>query len=139
MIAQGASGTATLGVTVRVGVFFDGTGNNRSNSQIGADCRAMAEISANKHIAECGGRHSDPNSSYSNDLSNIARLADLYCNRPVASNLGDGLKVYWPIYVSGIGTLSGGVIQSGLDKALAAVEPALFPKSHGRSRSLGLS
>ncbi|PHN25270.1 T6SS phospholipase effector Tle1-like catalytic domain-containing protein [Pseudomonas sp. ICMP 561] len=108
LIAQGASGAATLGVTVRVGVFFDGTGNNRSNSQIGADCRAMAEISANKHIAECGGRHSDPNSSYSNDLSNIARLADLYCNRPVASNLGDGLKVYWPIYVSGIGTLSGG-------------------------------
>lgn len=108
LIAQGASGAATLGVTVRVGVFFDGTGNNRNNSQIGTDCRAMAEISDNKHIAECGGRHSDPNSSYSNDLSNIAKLAGLYCNRPVASNQGNGLKVYWSIYVSGIGTLSGG-------------------------------
>ncbi|MBC3950574.1 T6SS phospholipase effector Tle1-like catalytic domain-containing protein [Pseudomonas folii] len=108
LTAQGASGAATLGVTVRVGVFFDGTGNNRSNSQVGADCRAMAEVSGNKHIAECGGRHGDPNSSYSNDFSNIAKLAGLYCNRPVATNRGDGLKVCWPIYVSGIGTISGG-------------------------------
>lgn len=108
MTNKGASVTSTLGVTVRVGLFFDGTGNNRSNSQIGADCRAMAEVSEGKHIAECGGRHSDPNSSYSNDFSNIAKLADLYCHRPVASNNGGGLKVYWPIYISGIGTSSGG-------------------------------
>lgn len=108
LTAQDASSVSTLGVTVRVGLFFDGTGNNRSNSQIGADCRSMAEVTGGKHIAECGGRHSDPASSYSNDLSNIAKLADLYSSRPVASNLGDGLKVYWPIYISGIGTLSGG-------------------------------
>jgi hypothetical protein len=105
---RGPQGNATLGVTIRVGIFFDGTGNNRNNSQIGADCQAMAEINNSKHIVECSGRHDDPNSSYSVALSNIARLADLYCNRPVASNHGDGLNVYWPIYVSGVGTLSGG-------------------------------
>ncbi|WP_122317519.1 DUF2235 domain-containing protein [Pseudomonas cichorii] len=100
-------GTAVLHVTVRAGLFFDGTGNNRVNSQIGADCRAMMEINNGKHIAECSGRHSDPNSSYSNDLSNIARLVALYRHQYVARNDGQGLKVYWPIYISGAGTTSG--------------------------------
>jgi len=100
--------TAALGVTVRIGVFFDGTGNNRINSQIGADCQAMAEIYNGAHIKECGGRHLDPNSSYSNDLTNIARLADLYRDLPVARNEGHGLKVYQAVYISGIGTTSGG-------------------------------
>ena len=99
---------APLGVTLRLGVFFDGTGNNRCNSQIGADCRAMARINQNRHIAECAGRHDDPDSSYGMELSNIAKLAMLYCHRPVAANLGDGLKACWPIYISGVGTLSGG-------------------------------
>jgi hypothetical protein len=97
-----------LGVTVRLGVFFDGTGNNRYNSQVGKNCRAMAEVNQDRHSAECAGRHDDPDSSYSNELSNIAKLATIYCHRPVAVNLGDGLRVCWPIYVSGVGTLSGG-------------------------------
>ncbi len=101
------NGTA-LGVTVRLGVFFDGTGNNRYNSQIGADCRAMAGINKNRHIAECAGRHDDADSSYSMELSNIAKLAGVYSHRPVPANPGDGLKAYWPIYISGVGTLSGG-------------------------------
>lgn len=108
MSACGTPGISKLGVTVRIGVFFDGTGNNRNNSQIGADCRAMAEANGDKHIVECAGRHDDPNSSYSDDLSNIARLAALYHECPVAQNHGEGLKVYWPVYISGIGTLSGG-------------------------------
>ncbi|MDH0746802.1 DUF2235 domain-containing protein [Pseudomonas sp. GD03842] len=105
----GPSGsTGALDVTVRIGVFFDGTGNNRINSQIGADCQAMAEIYNGAHIKECGGRHSDPGSSYSNDLTNIARLADLYRDQPVARNDGKGLRAYRSVYVSGIGTSSGG-------------------------------
>ncbi|MBX8496989.1 phospholipase effector Tle1 domain-containing protein [Pseudomonas cichorii] len=109
-VNQGAavSDTVMLRVTVRAGLFFDGTGNNRSNSQIGADCRAMMEINDRKHIIECAGRHSDPNSSYSNDLSNIARLVALYRHQYVARNDGEGLKVYWPVYISGAGTTSGG-------------------------------
>ncbi|WP_285424465.1 DUF2235 domain-containing protein [Pseudomonas sp. efr-133-TYG-103a] len=97
-----------LEVTVRIGLFFDGTGNNRVNSQIGADCQAMSEVYANAHIKECGGRHSDPDSSYANDLTNIARLAALYRDQPRAHNAGDGLKVYRSIYISGVGTTSGG-------------------------------
>ncbi|MGH8417266.1 MAG: T6SS phospholipase effector Tle1-like catalytic domain-containing protein [Pseudomonas sp.] len=104
--SRGAAGK--LRVVVRIGVFFDGTGNNRINSQIGADCQAMAEIYNGAHIKECGGRHCDPSSSYSNDLTNIARLADLYKHQPQALNEGSGLGVYESIYVGGIGTTSGG-------------------------------
>jgi hypothetical protein len=102
------SNAGSLAVTLRIGVFFDGTGNNRINSQIGADCRALAETYHNAHIKECGGRHSDPNSSYSCELTNIALLADLYRQQPAAKNIGGGLMAYHAIYVSGIGTTSGG-------------------------------
>lgn len=99
-------------MTVRIGVFFDGTGNNRVNSQIGADCRAMAGMNNKAHSRECKGRHDDPGSSYSNDLSNIARLAGLYCRQPVAihehNDEHNGWYVYWPVYVSGVGTISAG-------------------------------
>lgn len=103
-----ASPINALGVTVRIGVFFDGTGNNRINSQIGADCQAMMETYNNVHIKECAGRHTDPASSYGNDFTNIARLAGLYRHQPVAINDGAGLKVHQAVYVSGVGTTSGG-------------------------------
>ncbi|KFE49347.1 phospholipase effector Tle1 domain-containing protein [Pseudomonas congelans] len=102
------SEVATRRVTARVGIFFDGTGNNRVNSQIGADCQALIEINEGKHIKECAGRHVQPGSSYSNEPSNIARLVDMYRLQAVAENDGEGLRVYYPIYVSGAGTTSGG-------------------------------
>ncbi|WP_459202897.1 phospholipase effector Tle1 domain-containing protein [Pseudomonas fragariae (ex Marin et al. 2024)] len=102
------SDAVTRRVTARVGIFFDGTGNNRFNSQIGADCQALIEINEGQHIKACAGRHVQPGSSYNNDPSNIARLVDIYRLQPVAENDGDGLKVYYPIYVSGAGTTSGG-------------------------------
>ncbi|MFA1028298.1 hypothetical protein ALP10_04075 [Pseudomonas syringae pv. helianthi] len=102
------SDVVTRRVTARVGIFFDGTGNNRVNSQIGADCQALFEINGGQHINECAGRHVHPGSSYSNDPSNIARLVDIYRLQPVAENDGEGLKVYYSIYVSGAGTTSGG-------------------------------
>jgi N-acyl-D-aspartate/D-glutamate deacylase len=42
--ARVEASTARLEVTVRIGLFFDGTGNNRFNTQIAADCRAMSEV-----------------------------------------------------------------------------------------------
>ncbi|KPB69540.1 T6SS phospholipase effector Tle1-like catalytic domain-containing protein [Pseudomonas cannabina] len=101
------SGAVVLQVTARIGIFFDGTGNNRVNSQIGADCRALLEVNNGKHIQECAGRHADPGSSYSNELSNIALLAGLYRRQAVAANDGQGLNVCYPIYISGAGTTSG--------------------------------
>ena len=110
-ITTQASGDSRAGapeVTVRLGVFFDGTGNNRVNSQIGADCQAMTEVNGGMHTKECGGRHSDPGSSYSNSLTNIARLAGLYKQQRKAIMNGDGAYVYDAVYVSGVGTTSGG-------------------------------
>lgn len=106
--APGASRADVPQVTVRLGVFFDGTGNNRVNSQIGADCHAMSEVNGGAHTKECGGRHSDPDSSYSNSLTNIARLADLYRRQRKATPGANGLYVYGAVYVSGVGTTSGG-------------------------------
>ncbi|CAM3385875.1 hypothetical protein BZK31_12965 [Pseudomonas floridensis] len=106
--ASVVSDAALLQVTVRAGIFFDGTGNNRLNSRVGADCQALMEVNGDRHIRECAGRHADPGSSYSNDLTNIARLVELYRDQRVAVNDGCGLRVYWPVYVSGAGTTSGG-------------------------------
>ena len=99
---------ARLHVTVRAGLFFDGTANNRVNSRIGAECQAMMEVNEHRHTASCGGRHLEPGSSYNAELSNIALMAELYRHQYVAANDGQGLKVYWPIYISGAGTTSGG-------------------------------
>lgn len=93
---------------MRIGLFFDGTGNNRINSRIGADCRAMAEVNNNEHIAGCRGCRDNPFSSYANELSNIARLFELYRDQPTACQEGPSLNVYWPVYISGVGTTSKG-------------------------------
>jgi hypothetical protein len=102
------SAIANLRVTLRAGLFFDGTANNRVNSRIGAECQAMMEANDNRHTRECGGRHLENGSSYGIEQSNIARLVDLYRHQYVARNDGLGLRVYWPIYISGAGTTSGG-------------------------------
>ncbi|GAB7529826.1 DUF2235 domain-containing protein [Pseudomonas sp. 3A(2025)] len=95
-------------VIVRVGLFFDGTGNNRINTRIGSECRATMASGEAGHSRECGGRHARADSSYSNDFSNIAWLSELYREQKVAC-LDSGIwRASWPLYVSGVGTHSGG-------------------------------
>jgi hypothetical protein len=134
--------TARLQATVRAGLFFDGTGNNRVNSRIGAECRSMMEVNSGRHTSQCAGRHTETGSSYSNELSNIALLVDLYRHQTVAGNDGQGLKVYWPIYISGAGTTSGGrdslwpgqSFGRGLTGVVAKVERA-FAKLESRLKA----
>ncbi|MCO8160671.1 DUF2235 domain-containing protein [Pseudomonas sp. 21LCFQ010] len=95
-------------VTVRVGLFFDGTGNNRVNSGIAAHCREQMQAGQQEHTRECAGRHAGSHGSYTNDYSNIARLFELYRKQAVARRETDGWKVYWPVYIGGVGTTSGG-------------------------------
>lgn len=68
--------------TLRFGVFFDGTGNNRHN--------AMAV--------------DEPRGSYGNALSNVALLHALY---PAGEADADGTRVFLKRYVEGVGTLAG--------------------------------
>ncbi|MFL9814207.1 DUF2235 domain-containing protein [Stutzerimonas sp. VN223-3] len=98
-------------VTLRIGVFFDGTGNNASNSAIGAQCRAsdigLGELEAQAIVQRCEAHHIDPDSSYGNDVSNIWRLYDLYrddSGQPLAEGANQAAL---RAYVTGIGTTTG--------------------------------
>ncbi len=96
-------------VTLRIGVFFDGTGNNASNSAIGAQCRAsdigLGEVEAQAVVQRCEAHHLDPDSSYGNDVSNIWRLYELYRDEPVPKD--SRTPSILRVYVTGAGTTTG--------------------------------
>lgn len=103
------------GITLRIGVFFDGTGNNRMNSQMTAGCYAhevglaeqaeeIQKFCMNQGYDELGGA---PDTSYGNDLSNVARLYDLYRDDSERRLESDEPTGFIPVYVEGIGTSSG--------------------------------
>ncbi|WP_312243924.1 PAAR domain-containing protein [Stutzerimonas nitrititolerans] len=96
-------------VTLRIGVFFDGTGNNAGNSAIGAQCRAsdigLSEVEAQAVVQRCEAHHLDPDSSYGNDVSNIWRLYELYRDEPVPKD--SKTPSILRVYVTGAGTTTG--------------------------------
>ncbi|UCR85206.1 phospholipase effector Tle1 domain-containing protein [Pseudomonas chlororaphis] len=94
-------------LALRIGVFFDGTGNNASNSAMGQICGAQNPIEARDIDGSCKPYMRDPESSYGNDVSNVKRLSDLYfSNRKVEG--GEIQKLaYRSIYIDGIGTQPG--------------------------------
>ncbi len=98
-------------VTLRIGVFFDGTGNNATNSAIGAQCRAPAlglgEQEALAMVQRCEAHHLAPDSSYANDVSNIWRLYDLYRDDSGQALTPDTKNANLRVYVTGIGTTTG--------------------------------
>ena len=72
-------------VTLRFGVFFDGTGNNLNNV-----------MPVDAPVGKGG--------SYANALSNVALLHALY---PVQGANADGTMAFLKRYVEGVGTLAG--------------------------------
>ncbi len=114
-------------ITLRIGVFFDGTGNNQANSESMAGCMAQdvglqdqAE-DIQRFCAEhgYGVDGSTPDNSYGNDTSNIARLYDLYLDQADVSIGSDAKEAALKAYIEGIGTVSGG-------------EDALYGQATGR-------
>ncbi|HBM66878.1 MAG TPA: type IV secretion protein Rhs [Pseudomonas sp.] len=86
MMKMSSASTANLTpVTLRFGVFFDGTGNNLHN--------ATAE-----------GEQGDKGGSYGNALSNVALLHALY---PADAAGADGPQAFLKRYVEGVGTQAG--------------------------------
>ncbi|WP_177339214.1 PAAR domain-containing protein, partial [Pseudomonas sp. EpS/L25] len=69
-------------ITLRIGVFFDGTGNNLFNAATGATCRAEAQgfrqDQAESIALHCEKFMLKDDSSYANAETNIARLYRLY-------------------------------------------------------------
>ncbi|MHC8316320.1 DUF2235 domain-containing protein [Pseudomonas sp. LB3P31] len=104
------------GITLRLGLFFDGTGNNLANSEAAAGCYAvnlgmqpqMAE-DIRQHCAAFGydGEGSTPDNSYGNEVTNVARLHDLYPNEAHKILQPENTEVHLKAYLEGIGTRSG--------------------------------
>lgn len=94
-------------VVLELGIFFDGTGNNRDNAgQVGEG-------------------------SYANDLSNVAKLEPLYFqrDRDVRNSCGGYATRYGSLYVEGIGTSSGeddSAIGGGTGTGPTGVENRVF-------------
>lgn len=103
-------------ITLRLGMFFDGTGNNQANSETVAGCMAQDVGLGNeaeeiqKFCAEFGYGidGSAPDNSFGNDTSNVARLYDLYKDQANESIGSEDHDASIAVYVEGIGTVSGG-------------------------------
>jgi type VI secretion system secreted protein VgrG len=101
-----------VAITLRIGVFFDGTGNNKGNSETVAACYAPdvnLEDAAEDIRAHCAayGKGSSPDSSYGNDVSNVVRLYELYTDLSDKALPTNASEASIAVYVEGIGTTTG--------------------------------
>jgi hypothetical protein len=92
-------------VFVVIGVFFDGTLNNASNTAAGMMCGAHHPIKPEDLDASCQPYMTDPDSSYGNDVSNVAKLSELYFASEKLLAGEQGKLAYRKIYIDGIGSL----------------------------------
>lgn len=95
----------SVGVTLRIGVFFDGTLNNANNGALGLLCGASHPIKPEDLDASCKPYMSDPDSSYANDESNVKKLSDLYFAPYEIQGTGEQ-QLFRMLYIEGIGTSS---------------------------------
>jgi type VI secretion system secreted protein VgrG len=111
------------GITLRLGLFFDGTGNNQANAAATAQCRRQdlqryedSELETIQTVCKQYGYgafdgnafNSAPDNSYGNAPSNVVHLHDLYPDHTATPlSVRDDIG-YVPIYLEGIGTRSGG-------------------------------
>ena len=111
-----------VGITLRIGVFFDGTGNNLANSAVTEQCRrddmALLDEQELKGIVSfCATQgYRDPNtegfgrtpdSSYGNAASNVAHLHNLYRDDSAKPLTPEAKSASLRVYLEGIGTTSG--------------------------------
>lgn len=103
------------GITLRIGVFFDGTGNNRFNSEMVAGCHArdvnlVEEAEDIQRFCEKNGYGRDgsaPDNSFGNDTSNVAKLYELYTDDSERRLTDEETIGHISVYLEGIGTRSG--------------------------------
>ena len=104
------------GITLHVGLFFDGTGNNQGNSEAARGCLAISLGMGQKegedirqHCASFGfdGKGNSPDNSYSNDVTNVARLYELYPDHAYTQLPQQAEEAFLKVYLEGIGTVTG--------------------------------
>ena len=96
------------GITLRLGLFFDGTADNAQNVQLGAQCQAgelgYSAEDQQAMLMRCRDFQRDPRSSYGRQPTNIWRLFNLYrdeLQQPLDRAAGEvALRIYAP----GVGT-----------------------------------
>lgn len=120
---------ALVKVTLRIGVFFDGTGNNPFNVEIGRKCGAHHPVSTQDLETSCKSYMQDPESSYGGEVTNVKRLHDLYAqsNDPVI--ISQQKRAFEKVYVEGIGT-SAGAQDSVLGMAMGRGETGVEARVH---------
>ncbi|WP_455805735.1 phospholipase effector Tle1 domain-containing protein [Pseudomonas fluorescens] len=93
-----------IGIALRIGVFFDGTGNNANNTAAGLLCGAQHPIAPEDIPASCQPYMRDPDSSYGAGPTNVKKLFSLY--EEIKEDEGEGSlrRVSRAIYIDGIGT-----------------------------------
>ncbi|MNK80314.1 hypothetical protein D3C87_1000210 [compost metagenome] len=111
------------GITLRLGLFFDGTGNNLGNAAATEQCRRedleLFEKSDLASIVQLCKQHgfdgfegarfaSAPDDSYGNAPSNVVHLFRLYPDNATDSLPPEAEIGYVKLYLEGIGTRSGG-------------------------------
>ncbi|MCF7539308.1 DUF2235 domain-containing protein [Pseudomonas sp. P2652] len=131
------------GITLRIGLFFDGTGNNQSNAAATAQCRqsdlnsfsseeleSIAATCKQYGFGEFDGSafNSAPNNSYGNAPSNVAYLYDLYPDNTATPVSKDSKIGYIRAYIEGIGTRSGGKDDVLIGQALGQGETGVVAR-----------
>ena len=119
-------------ITLRVGFFFDGTGDNADNIARGNQCRAsqlgLDSQDAQNLLDHCLPHQMDPMSSYGRQKTNIAKLYELYRDDSPESMGEQTSEACIPIYVGGVGTQSGEADKLFPDMALGRGETGVLEK-----------
>lgn len=97
-----------VGVVLRLGLFFDSTGDNAQNVQLGAQCQAgelgYSQDEQRAILERCQDFQRDPLSSYGRQETNIARLYSLYRDDSDGPDAASQNSLSIPVYAPGVGT-----------------------------------
>lgn len=131
---------AQQGITLRVGFFFDGTGDNAANVARGEQCRASQlgyDAEDERALLEyCPPHQMDPLSSYGRQRTNIARLYDLYRDDSIQVLKRTDQQALLRIYIEGAGTETDKPDQQFPDMALGTGETGVLEKVASSGRLL---
>ena len=97
---QPAKPAEKIKLALRIGVFFDGTGNNATNTALGLACGAQHPIEPEDLDASCKPYMADPASSYGNDVTNIRKLMELYLENPTPLKVTVNKNSYYASFTS---------------------------------------
>lgn len=127
-------------ITLRVGFFFDGTGDNADNIARGNQCRAsqlgLDSQDAQNLLDHCLPHQMDPMSSYGRERTNIAKLFDFYPDDSTRSLDNGEQQATLSIYIEGVGTEAGQPDQVFPDMALGRGDTGVVNKVEVASKKI---